>query len=78
MSDIEERVVKIMSAVFGLQFDEVGDDTSMEALESWDSLMHINLMLAIEEEFNIYFNDTEMAELINYKSIIQRLSKESL
>ncbi len=38
-------------------------------LETWDSLRHLNLILALEEEFEITIPDEEVGDLVNFKLI---------
>ena len=58
-----------MSAVFEVPFNEITEDSSSDNIESWDSLKHLNLILALEEEFDINIPDEEVGNLINYKLI---------
>ena len=69
MSDIEDRVRTVIAEVFDLMPDEVGPDTSTDTVEAWDSLQHLSLVLALEEEFGIHFDDEETVSLVNYPLI---------
>jgi acyl carrier protein len=42
---------------------EIGDEMDSDDIPAWDSLMHINLMVAAEKKFNIRFTTAEMAQL---------------
>ena len=66
---MEERIRTIMSAVFALPIESINDESSPDSIESWDSLKHINLVVALEEEFEINFTDNEILEIINFKLI---------
>ena len=66
---MEERIRTIMSAVFDLPIESINDESSPDSIESWDSLKHINLVVALEEEFEINFTDNEILEIINFKLI---------
>ena len=66
---MEERIRTIMSTVFGLPIESINDESSPDSIESWDSLKHINLVVALEEEFEINFTDNEILEIINFKLI---------
>ena len=55
---------------------EVNDDTTSEDIDDWDSFEHINLIVAVEEEFSIKIpmgkvvtmkNVGEMADIILQK-----------
>ena len=41
----------------------ITDDASPMDLSQWDSVRHMNVVLAIENEFGIEFNDAELATL---------------
>ena len=42
------------------------DETTANDIEDWDSLEHINLVVAVEKKFNIKFN---MGEVNNMKNV---------
>ena len=44
--------------------------------KSWDSLKHFNLLLQIEEDFNIKFSSREMSRLKNIREIVDVLKKK--
>ena len=48
---------------------------SMQNITKWDSLNHIGLISAIEENFDINFKDDEIIDMINYDSIIKKIKK---
>ncbi|MAE09441.1 MAG: hypothetical protein CL661_11890 [Bacteroidetes bacterium] len=67
-----------MSSKFGVSIDDIDDiddNTSPDTLESWDSLKHMNLIIALEEEFLVDLSDEDIIEMINYKLIFHRLSR---
>jgi acyl carrier protein len=66
---MDERIKDVMAAVFGVSPGEIGDDTSPHDIKGWDSIKHINLVLALEEEFNIKFEDAEIPSLVNFQII---------
>ena len=73
---MESRIKAVMAAVFEVPVDEITDESSPDNIESWDSLKHMNLVLALEEEFNIGFEDDEIVEMMNYALIRLILSKK--
>ena len=66
---MENRIKNIMSSVFELPADSINADSSPDSIESWDSLRHMNLVLALEEEFEISLKDEEIFEMQDYKKI---------
>jgi len=75
---IEDRIKNVMSAVFEIPEGIIKDDSSPDTIESWDSLKHMNLIIALEEEFDCKFSDSETIELLNFKLISTILSEHSI
>ena len=73
---IEDRVKNIMSAVFEISVNDINNNSSINTIEVWDSLKHMNLIFSLEEEFDIEFEMDEIALLIDYKSICNLVDKK--
>ena len=55
-----EEIFEGLNEVFSDVFDEditVTDSTTADDIEDWDSLEHINLIVAVENKFGIKFNE---------------------
>jgi acyl carrier protein len=63
------KIKQVMSAVFEISVESIADDASSDNIENWDSLRHMNLILALEEEFGVSIPDEEVGNLLNYKLI---------
>ena len=74
---IEERIKNIMSAVFEVPAEQINDDSSPDTIESWDSLKHMNLIVALEEELEVSLDDDQIMEMLNYKLIYNILKDAS-
>jgi acyl carrier protein len=64
-----KKIKHIMSLVFEIPLESIADDASSDNIENWDSLRHLNLILALEEEFGVSIPDEEVGNLVNYKLI---------
>jgi acyl carrier protein len=69
MRDIKEKIGSVMAIVFEVGIDSINEDSSADTIETWDSLRHMNLILALEEEFNVVIPDEEVGNLMNFKLI---------
>lgn len=67
---VQSRINNVMSAVFEIPIDQISEDSSPDTIESWDSLKHMNLVIALEEEFDCQFSDSEILDLLSYKLIM--------
>tara|TARA_B100000900_G_scaffold233876_1_gene198559 strand:- start:4368 stop:4613 length:246 start_codon:yes stop_codon:yes gene_type:complete len=70
---ISKRLKKIMSIIFSTPIENIDDNASDETIEGWDSIAHINLTVALEEEFGIQFEVSDIPELITYKEILAKI-----
>ncbi|MBR9808878.1 MAG: acyl carrier protein [Alphaproteobacteria bacterium] len=61
----ETRLNEVFQTVFLDDDLELSDDMTAADVDGWDSLAHINLMFAIEQEFGFQFPGNELAELPN-------------
>lgn len=65
----EQKLKQIIASVFKIDVGGVNEDTSPDTVESWDSLNHLNLVLALEEAFNVNFTESQTVEILNYELI---------
>ncbi|PPR53573.1 MAG: hypothetical protein CFH16_00937 [Alphaproteobacteria bacterium MarineAlpha5_Bin6] len=70
---LEKKLNKIFMNIFQLKNKDINKNISMQNVSKWDSLNHIGLISEIEENFNIHFNDDEIIDMTNYKSIIKKI-----
>ena len=71
-----ERLQKVFQAAFedaAFTFDET---VEAKDLPAWDSLKHITLILAIEEEFDVKFTTREVTSLWSVGRILEALQKK--
>ena len=66
---MEQKLKQIMSNLFEIEEDEITDESSIDNIENWDSLKHINMIIAIEEEFGISIDEEEMVEMTSFVDI---------
>jgi acyl carrier protein len=71
---IFNRVQGIMADLFSIPVAQVMLETSSDTIKSWDSLQHLNLMLALEQEFGVQFTPEEIQSLTSVQSITRLLN----
>ena len=67
---INNKIKEIMSSVFNIDINTINDGSSPETIETWDSMQHMNLIVALEEEFGITFTDDQIGEMLDFKSTV--------
>jgi acyl carrier protein len=71
---LEERLRAIMADIFTIDVSRIGEDASMKSIEQWDSLAHINLISALEEEFGVEFEIHEIELMTDFVQVMETLS----
>ncbi|MCF6325019.1 MAG: acyl carrier protein [Gammaproteobacteria bacterium] len=66
---MDENLVEVVSEVFGVDEDDITPETSPENLDNWDSMNHLKLVTAIEEEFSINLSMDEVEAIVDVKSL---------
>lgn len=72
-----EQVFKQLNDIFQDVFDDksiiVSDETTANDIEDWDSLEHVNLIVAVERHFNIKFTMNEMIKFKNVGNMVDKI-----
>ena len=72
---MEDKIFEIVSKVMGIPMSNVNIDSSPDTIVEWDSLKNINLMMALEEEFDVQFSPEEISDMLNMKLILLTLNQ---
>lgn len=78
MSSSNGRIVGILVEVFGLPDEGITDDLTMKDVETWDSLRHMRMIVAVEESYGIQLEFDEIVSMQSVGAIKQVLSKRGL
>ena len=68
-----ERVRAVASDVLDVPAERINARASTDSIESWDSLRHLNLILALEQEFDVQFEPEEMERMTSVGQIVELL-----
>jgi len=71
---LQQRLEQVFEAVLN-QPVVLTDETTPVSLPGWDSVVHINVMFGLEQEFGVQFSAREMSEIHtigDLKSLVRR------
>jgi acyl carrier protein len=74
---MEERLRAIMADVLNVDANSIYPETSRVNNGAWDSLSHINLVVALEQEFGISFDIEEIENMISFENVIQMVQTKA-
>ena len=76
-NNISKKIKNTMSAVLNVPIKKISETSSPDNIKSWDSIKHLQLIIALEEEFDIAIEGENATEMLNYP-LIENIIKEIL
>lgn len=71
----EEKLKKVMKSIFN---EEITKDFSKYTNEKWDSFLHLDLIVKLEDEFNITLTPEEMGKMDSFEEILGVINEKLL
>ena len=71
---MQDRIKAVMGQIFNVDPATIENHSSPETIERWDSLRHMQLVLAIEDEFDVRFADEDIPELLTLQAIENKIA----
>jgi acyl carrier protein len=65
----EAKLRELMAKVFNVPVELITVNASPDNVENWDSLRHMKLVLALEQEFDVELTDDQVVEILSYPLI---------
>lgn len=75
-NDIMSRVQEVFRDELELDDLLLTDETTADDVEEWDSLSHVQLVVALEKHFNIKFTSREILSWDNVGDLIDCIGKK--
>ena len=72
--DRERELRAVFGDVLGCDVSALTDDASPSSVKGWDSVNHMQLLLAVEEAFGVQFQPEEFASLTTFGALRRRLT----
>ncbi|MCB0402899.1 MAG: acyl carrier protein [Flavobacteriales bacterium] len=72
---MEEKINQILADTLKVPMEKTTEDLTMDDVNNWDSLTHMNLIVAIEDAFGIELSGDDIAEMISFNAIRSTVAK---
>jgi len=76
LTDINDRLSDILSAVLNIDKDQITDDLRRKDFEAWDSMAHLMIISEIENVFEMFFEDEEVVDIWTVGDLKRILSQK--
>ena len=77
-AEVEEKLKSIVGQVLDIDIAVIDDRSNAETMPQWDSVHHINIILKIEDEFDIAFEESDFSKMADFGAlrdiVLQRLA----
>jgi acyl carrier protein len=74
---LESSLHSVVAEVFRVPVAEVTDELSPDTLDDWDSLSHLRLVTALEEAFDVKFENAEIMDMASVGAIREMLERKT-
>ncbi len=71
----KEKYNEAFKEIFEIEDDQLNDDLEYQSIDTWDSVGHMSLMAALEDEFDIMLEMDDIIDFGSYSSGITTLEK---
>ena len=68
---VPDQIRTIASDIFGVSADNIIPASTPESIETWDSIQHLNLVLALEEKFGLQLSPEEIEQMKSVGEVIK-------
>lgn len=75
---MDEKIRELFATLLQVALEQVEDQTSPASLERWDSIQHMILVAAFEEELGIDLDPEEAVEMFRDFATFKRIVRQSL
>jgi acyl carrier protein len=74
---MEDKLKKLLAVLLEVEEDQIDEHATSETIEGWDSLKQMNIIVAVEEEFDIMFDEEESILSDSYQSLLDLIKRKA-
>jgi acyl carrier protein len=71
--DLFQKTQHVIATTLKITPDKIGRETSDKDLAAWDSLAHVNLMISLEQTFDLFLEVEDFSRLTSVPAILEYL-----
>ncbi len=76
-AEVTDEVRQTIAEVFFIDASEVTAESTPETIAAWDSMGHLNLILALEQKFGHTFDPEQIPQLTSVAAIAEAVSAKN-
>ncbi len=74
---MEQKLKTVVANILGISAEDVTDELSPDNNGNWDSLNHMNIITAVEKEFDVAMSMSDIQSIVDFatlKAVVTKLS----
>ncbi len=75
---MNEKLNNLMADLLRMDPARVNDDLTMQDTDVWDSLKHMELIVSIEDEFDVELTSDDIIKMLSVKAIREILAQKGI
>lgn len=76
--NVFEKLRDVVAITLKVPANEITETTQYEDIAAWDSLAHLNLVMAVEQTFNVLFDVEDFPTLNSIPAIMEHLRQRAI
>jgi len=72
-----EDVARVLADVLGVDPAALRPDSSPDTIEAWDSVQHLNAVIALEQAFDVRFTPEEIEDALTVRAIADIVARKA-
>ena len=69
------EIKEIMSKVLEIDMSTISNNTSQKEISKWDSLQHLDLIVEIEDKYDISIDPEDISVMVTIEKIVEVVNK---
>ena len=69
-------VARVLADVFGVEPARIRPESSPDTIEAWDSVQHLNAIIALEQEFDVRFTPEEIEDAVTAQAVAEIVGRK--
>jgi len=74
--ELFQKIQNLIASTLKVAPDKVTRETSDKDLVAWDSLAHVNLMMSLEQTFDLFLEVEDFTQLTSVPAIVEYLREQ--
>ena len=73
-----DKVRQTMADIFGVPLEQLTASSSPDNVDTWDSIKHLELVMALEQEFGVQFTPEEIEQLLSVELVADLVAEKQI